>query len=336
MAYSLQQGQKIFEVRVFKNLMIKCPACTNHSLVDLETINLDLQHGFYAPYDEQIALNLSEISKSITPGYCMKKCSRCELEFAEPLRSPPAEWYEKAYTALALYPSSRWEFKYATEQVDLSKKSWGEIGCGSGSFLDYCRSKEIECSGLDFSQAAILSCKSKGLNAEILDVSKSSLEESVSESRHQVIFSAHTLEHLEDPNQLFKLAWHWASDKATLWISVPSDKRPTRIFKEVDFLDQPPHHMTRWTQESLEKIGIRNKWQLVEFAYEPINLKTIIWYYTTRNPVYKSLMKDKEKTTKTFERSLRFLLYPSAYLNGQFNRTKISGFSMLAKFSKVS
>lgn len=315
--------------------MAKCPACTNRNSIDLETIDLDLQHTFYAPYDKETSRDLSELVKRITSGYCMKKCSNCELEFAEPLKSPPAEWYEKTYNALSLYPSNRWEFDYATQRVDLSTRSWGEIGCGSGSFLDYCRSRGIECSGLDFSQTAVSTCNSKGLNAEILDISKSGFGENISASRHQVIFSSHTLEHLEDPNQLFKLAWHWSVDNATLWISIPSDKRPTRMFKEIDFLDQPPHHMTRWTQKSLEEIGVANKWQLVEFVYEPIALKTIIWYYTTRSSIYKKLIKDQAKTTKAFERSLRFLLYPSAYLYGQFSPTKISGFSMLAQFSKV-
>jgi hypothetical protein len=49
----------------------------------------------------------------------------------------------------------------------------------------------------------------------------------------------HVVEHIDRPATLFAHAAARAADSAHLWISVPSDRRPTRRFGVRDFLDQP-------------------------------------------------------------------------------------------------
>ena len=90
------------------------------------------------------------------------------------------------------------------------------------------------------------------------------------------------LEHLDDPVRIFEYAGKTATKDTVLWIAVPSHFRPSRTFGLTDFLDQPPHHMTRWNKKSLKEIGRRANWSLDEIYYEPISMKASCWWITTK------------------------------------------------------
>lgn len=312
-----------------------CPACQNADLENLEYIDLKQQHHFYAPSKRSSQEHLTALAKKSAEAYRMERCVKCCLEFANPLTSPSNEWYEEAYRLLDLYPTNRWEFDYVVNRIrqyDLV----GDIGCGSGMFLDHCEKKDIICHGLDFSTSAVLDCRERGLSADVINITEASLESSLKKSVRSVIFSAHTLEHLDDPQQLFSIAHQWSVEDSTLWISVPSDRRPSRFFNEVDILDQPPHHLTRWNSESMKVLGLSNGWCLEEIVYEPISLKTVVWHYATRLLLYRRFIKRFRSKLPFLERLLRYLVYPIALLQYAITPVKPTGFSMLAKYSKFN
>lgn len=314
---------------------IYCPACKQRDFKSLEEINLELQHKLYAPHNFKHQTTLTELSKIPGNKYQMCKCKNCGLEFSYPLKAPNQDWYELTYDVLDLYPFDRWEFDFIIDNIKPTD-SVGEIGCGSGSFLSKCRELNLNCRGLDFSVSAIEKCLENNLKADLINLNETVIPEEIKKYKPNVICSFHTLEHLDKPENLFQIAYKWSQEVSDLWISVPSDKRGTRIFDEVDFLDQPPHHITRWTPSSLKEIGYRNKWRLTDVIYEPVPLKTSLWFYATRMKIYKFTLKNVIKNCIWIERGFRYMLFPFAFINLLRTPEKISGFSMLIKFSKIN
>jgi Methyltransferase domain len=311
-----------------------CPACNSEKNVELEKINLEIQHTLYAPNDPLIQIELTKAARESADSYIILKCADCRLEYASPFIAPNKNWYKYAYKILSLYPSDRWEFNYVLELLK-PQDYLGEFGCGSGSFLKKCIAKNVKCKGYDFSDKAIEECIANNVPASIMSLSDCLMDENIDDMKFTHFASFHVLEHLDRPDMLFELARKYSKDKSEFWISVPSDKRATRFLGEVDFLDQPPHHITRWNKSSLASIGKSHGWILKDLIYEPITVPTILWYYSTRLLAYKKMERKINLSNIFLERMLRLALSPCAVFKWLRNKDGISGFSMLARYQKL-
>jgi hypothetical protein len=143
------------------------------------------------------------------------------------------------------------------------------------------------------------------------------------------------LEHVEAPGALFELAAGVSTDDARLWIAVPSHRRPTRHFEERDTLDQPPHHLTRWTESSLAAAGARCGWRLRGVDYEPLSAATRLWWQATRSRLYLTLVRQPATAPRAWERAVRWCHYPLGLLACLEIGDAMTGFSMLAMFEKI-
>jgi SAM-dependent methyltransferase len=309
---------------------VRCPACLGSKSRSLEMIFLQEVHGFYSK-SHAVRQELTRLAGSDPEPYKMRKCADCGLEFADPFRAPPSAWYDAAYSVLSLYPCDRWEFKQVLArcgQQDLI----GEIGCGSGEFLKMCRIAGVQAVGVDFSENAINQCTSAGLQAAVLDVAGLSGAQSPAKDRDWVV-AFHVLEHLDDPDTMFAIAACWMKSSGRLFLAVPSDQRPSRQYCERDFLDQPPHHMTRWSPAALEAIGQRNGWKMVSLAYEPMSMRAKIWSVTVRLKVYQVA---SSYLPRFCEPVLRLLLLPLAAFRLFRTQKDLSSHAMLAEYEMQS
>ena len=311
-----------------------CPACHTKESTKLESIELESQHALYSPKDLSTQSALTKCISTSLERYEMLGCEHCGLEYASPLVSPSTDWYSLAYEALSLYPSERWEFDYVLKNAD-SPNCLAELGCGAGYFLRKCASQKINCQGFDFLKEVVDQCQRDGLSASLMDLSNvNDLGSSTGSVKFDTIVSFHVLEHLDNPSELFCFSWNSSSKYAELWVSVPSDRRLTRLFGERDFLDQPPHHLTRWNLKSLKQIGDNNGWDFKEIIYEPIPLSQILWSYSTRFFLYKLIRKIYPELNIFIDRILRYCLYSFTLVWSLLARNKITGFSMIARYSK--
>lgn len=304
-----------------------CPACSTNKFEELEIIDIKEQHFLYAPDNIACQTKLNSLAAQTDGYYKMRKCLNCQLEFAFPFQAPSSEWYDLAYKELQLYPSKRWEFNFVLNQIR-KDDSILELGCGSGEFLKICSEKGIKSFGLDFSEDAINICKNNGLQASTIDLSVSAKKNFIGAT----VFTAfHVLEHMDNPSELFRYTKFQANQGAILWVAIPSINRPSRCFGLVDYLDQPPHHMTRWTVSALKHISQKEGWYLDETFYEPISCKTKCWYISTNMKIYKNLQPIFKKI-RFFEVLARVILYPIAGLISSFKYKNMTGFTLLAKF----
>jgi SAM-dependent methyltransferase len=309
----------------------RCPACDASQLTSLERISVADQHRHYSD-NPLVQQALTAAMDSAARKYHMCRCNACGLEFADPLIAPSADWYRLAYQAQDLYPSTRWEFGAVLDRVPLRARLL-ELGCGSGAFLKLCRERDLSAAGVDFATDAIAECQRDGLDARVADVCQSILLPDEAAPDHITAF--HVLEHLERPLALFEQAALNASASTTFWIAVPSHRRGSRWRGETDFLDQPPHHMTRWTESALRAIGERAGWVLERVTYEPLEKKDALWTIATSHAAFRWLLRRGMKHQSVLERGVRLALYPWAALKRLRSARNLTGFTMLAQFRRA-
>lgn len=308
-----------------------CPACGVVGGAALETIDLEEQHVLYAPRNMPRQQALTAAAKESAPGYAMWRCGGCELEWSDPMRAPGGKWYGLAYEALDLYPRTRWEFERVISASPRAATVF-DIGCGNGAFLKRCASVGIASRGVDFSAEAVHQCVRDGLDVSRVDVGLDL--SSFAGVNATVITAFQVLEHLSDPASLFECARAVSAEQAVLWVAVPSNRRPERIFNERDYLDQPPHHLTRWSRKSLAALGEKCGWTLEEVLFEPITLSAALWWISTGNGTYKRLLGRRARAASSAERMVRWIHYPAAFALRQTRYRSMSGFSMLGRFRR--
>jgi len=312
-----------------------CPACGSREASFERAIDVAVQHSAYFPADAgtQQLLNTTAAPAS---QYTLMRCRRCALTFASPMAAPGSRWYEVAYRALHVRPEQRWEYDVVLRAVT-PRDVVHEIGCGTGVFLDACRARRIAACGIDFSSDAVDACRRRGLAVERVDVG---LTEDLGglAGTASVVASFHVLEHLERPHELFRRAHAAAREGAVLWISVPSASRVSRICGLEEPLDDPPHHLTKWTESALRELGSRTGWTLDALTFEPFSWRAALWSVASHFTLYRSMQASGRLHPGLLEKTLRAFLYPFAFVRllGHPERRRMSGFSMIARYRRAS
>jgi SAM-dependent methyltransferase len=314
-----------------KKYQLSCPACRHNSTLKIETLSVSEQFQLYADNDQEVFRNLLEMSGLDNDSYEIRECQNCGLNFSVPMKGASGEWYSYAYNKLELHSSDRWEFDFVANTVTSHEKV-GEIGCGTGVFLEKCKARGADVYGVDFSKSSIDVCKKKGLNATLIDIHASNVKLA---NGMNTLASFHVLEHLEDPNFLFRIASSCAASDATLWVSVPSDRRIDRLLKQKHLLDEPPHHLTKWTPKALSEIGQANGWYLKRMVDEDIDTRQSLYTFCINSGFYKSVMKPIGQANKWLDRTLRYAIYPFLFVWYGNKVIRLTGFAMMAEFKKA-
>jgi len=182
-----------------------------------------------------------------------------------------------------------------------------EIGCGEGAFksLINCRTY----TGLEFSDRAIKKATAKGLN-----VLKQTIEEYalLNNERFDIVCCFQVLEHVENPENFIKRSIACLKQGGKFIIAVPSED--SFINQAVNFyLNMPPHHVSRWTDESLKNIAILNNLELSSLIHEPLQSFHKLFYLKTL--ITKRLLKLWQHPIKSIDASFPGkLLYGCATL----------------------
>jgi SAM-dependent methyltransferase len=309
-----------------------CPACGASGARLQATLAVDKQHAAYFPNQPAIAARLS--SALALRAYQLMACGTCGLVFAAPMTSPGSAWYALAYEAWNVKPEHRWEYDAVLAKLGPAERVY-EIGCGTGAFLLACRQQQIAASGVDFWPDAIARCRDAGLEASVAEVSMG--ETPPPSSPASAIASFHVLEHLQEPRELFRHAATAARDGAALWISVPSYRRPNRLLGYREPMDEPPHHLTQWTDAAFAAIGRPYGWELTDVWFEPFSLRGGLFAVASHFRLYQVLEARRWLGTRRVEQAIRALLYPVAAwrLRRHPERQRMTGLSMLVRYRRV-
>jgi len=236
-----------------------CPLCQSGDGILLESIRTsDLARLYQRELEIDVSRLLSHVDKI---NY--HSCSTCDLKYFLPAVTGDNRFYESLQRFPWYYEEDKQEFSFAASHVQPHDRVL-EIGSGKGAFHKYIKDNPYV--GLEFNDKAIASSRSRGL-----DIRKQSIEAHADETpdSYDVVCNFQVLEHVSTPNTFLDSCAGCLKPGGKLIVSVPSHSSFSRFLVN-HLLDLPPHHLTRWTDDSLRYIGNICDLSLLQIWHEPL------------------------------------------------------------------
>ena len=229
-----------------------CPICGGQQVAILEEVDsLSVEES----YESLFGSAPQQVREM--PAATLIRCSSCDIEWFEPVAAGGGEYY--AWIAQhELYPAHRWDFDFSLKAIG-APSTIVDVGAGSGTFALLAQQAGHHVACVESSPAAREILLSKGL--EVFN-SLGAAVESVRKPR--VVTAFHVLEHVVDPLDFIKSLRDSSSEKVI--VSVPHKGRIRFVYEP---LDLPPHHLTRWSPQSLKTVLERSGLDRVELVSEP-------------------------------------------------------------------
>ena len=257
------------------------------------------------------------------------KCPTTHLEFFTPAEvAGDGDFYQQLQRHSWYYMEAKWEYDLARTMIRrCNGKRILEVGCGKGAFLRSLREiKGVEtATGLELNQQAVGDACASGL-----DVCNRPLSElrASNEGFFDVVCSFQVLEHVTQPRQFLEDQLALLKAGGLLIFAVPNSGGFLKL-DQLELLNLPPHHMSRWFPETClvlqEVLDIR----LVTLRFEPLADYHIEYYF--------QLMASKwlpRLPRSLIDRIIRKFIIPLNRITGFVKL--IRGHTMLAAFVKQS
>ena len=194
------------------------------------------------------------------------ECGDCGLQFFLPSVGGDEDFYRELGESPRYYNPWKWEFGWSKDRIPPSAAVL-DVGCGRGDFLLFLSGHGRRVVGLERNPSARESAAARGLS-----VSGANIEEFSKENREafDVICAFHVVEHLPAPVPFLQELLACLRPGGTLFLSMPNRLRSSKALLEP--LDCPPHHLTRWEPETLQRLGDVLEVPLREIAFEPVEI----------------------------------------------------------------
>jgi SAM-dependent methyltransferase len=194
------------------------------------------------------------------------RCCDCGFGFAQPFVAGTTRIYNLIGGADQHYPGERFEF---TETVRaLAKRARVErlleLGAGSGAFLEKVIQANLadHITAVEYGDSAVAGLRRlPGVSAIQGDVQE--LLERAPEA-FDVICMFQILEHMDRLDSVFHALGTLSRRDTDLFIAVPNIDRIAVQEEITGFMDMPPVHIGRWTDDSLRIIAGRHGFRLAE------------------------------------------------------------------------
>jgi SAM-dependent methyltransferase len=190
------------------------------------------------------------------------------------------KFYDDLQQYKGYYPGDKPEFTEAARYIT-SEDDVLEVGAGEGLFTHYIRCRSY--TGLEFSDQAIDKADKKGIK-----LLHQSLEDHAGENpeRYHAVCYFQVLEHVPHPGRFISDSLRCLKPGGKLILAVPSEDS---FIKDAPnfYLNMPPHHASRWTDNALRKIGELYGLDLLQLFHEPLHPFHEMFYYKTM--AYKKL-----------------------------------------------
>jgi SAM-dependent methyltransferase len=253
---------------------MKCPLCAEHQA--LTVIEKTPYALIWSEMERQTGVRFSQgVHDENTPATetTLVRCDVCGLLFFWPIAPASTGFYPELVGSSLHYSYSetKWEFDWLLERLP-PKQRVLDVGCGRGDFLAKCRQAGHDVVGLEADADAAKHSRARGI-----EVHEESLE-LFSERGFDVVTAFHVLEHVADPLTFVRRLAQCA--KGPVVISVPNADR-TRT-GQMEPLDFPPHHVTRWNASSLRSLARLTPLTIETLATEPLDWQTARYTFEKR------------------------------------------------------
>lgn len=234
----------------------RCPICQTEGNPGLKLSDKFLRQHYDKNYPSPIPRQLD------LGNYTMYSCPNCLLEWADPMLPGSDAYYTWLTQHSDYYPRDRWEWQQVFQLLKPKREiSLLEIGCGTGQFLSLCSDRNITATGLDLTASSVKTAKKQGLDAHCISLEKFATKTS---KKYDYVVAFHLLEHVSDPIDIVRQMRTILNPQGKIYLSTPyTTRHPLQWF---DYLNYPPHHMTRWNQTAYsalaQKLNLKPKFYM--------------------------------------------------------------------------
>lgn len=239
-----------------------CPLCHAQNISVLEHFNSNVLIKLYKNvYNFDISYLVGE-QKKIE----LKKCNECSLKYFYPNLSGDEKFYQRLQLNQNYYYEDKFEYQsvkeYFSDELDVL-----EIGAGKGAFSKIIPKKTY--TGLELSNNAVQIAKQAGFilyNQKIQTFATNNYDK-----RYDIIVSFQVLEHvvLDELCSFINSSLQLLKKGGKFIVCVPSDSTFVGGIPNMT-LNLPPHHVTRWPDETFNKMGELFPVKIVSVRYEPL------------------------------------------------------------------
>lgn len=198
------------------------------------------------------------------------QCNESGLLFFYPMMPGDGKFYEDLQENSWYYQSDKSEWRFAAGYT--REKNIIEIGCGVGKFSEY--AKAFEYKGLELNENAARLARENGLNVSNQLSSDHALERS---GYYDVVCSFQVLEHVTDIKSFVADAVKLCRSGGLIMLSVPNDDSFVGLACD-NYLNMPPHHVTRWPKKSLQYLAGIFEIEMVDLHEDDFDLIHSEWY----------------------------------------------------------
>lgn len=245
---------------------VDCIACGSSRVLAVGDIAVaDLIRGYRKRFGLDVSDQLGE-----TAALSELNCQDCDLRFFSPVLTGDESFYQALAARRWYYMERKPEFAIARRFIRATD-SVLEVGAGRGAFAADCAGGYV---GLEFSSAAVAQARRSGANVIVEPVEAHSAAHA---GAYDVCCAFQVLEHVVDPKKFVDSMAVATRPGGRVIISVPNEGGlPGRTIN--DFLNLPPHHVTRWTDRALTALANGAGMSIEAIEHEAVADYHLGWY----------------------------------------------------------
>jgi SAM-dependent methyltransferase len=221
---------------------------------------------------EQLGIDVEEELRGAT-SIALFECVGSGLRFFVPNHiAGSTRLYQRLQKFDWYYMSDKWEHTVALEDLRGSQRVL-EIGCGAGAFIRRLQRLGCTVEGVELNEDALATARDAGL-----PVRRLTLDELFQAGcRYDAICAFQVLEHVPDPKTFLEDMIQLLNDGGRLILSVP-DNDSFLKHASLHLLDEPPHHMTQWTEKVFAFLTGIFPLDIDTVRHEPLAPYHVGWY----------------------------------------------------------
>lgn len=260
---------------------MNCPLCESKNTKVLETIDKNELSSLYRNFTNK------DFSYLITQDLKYRECQQCKLRYFDPLITGDENFYNSLQKFDWYYMDEKDEYHEAKKYINSSDKVL-EVGSGKGAFAKHLPTKDYI--GLDFSENAKEMAFTNGVIIENKTIQEYVQDHS---STFDIVVSFQVLEHVSDPKSFIESKLHALKIGGKMIIAVPSEDSFLKYVNN-GILNMPPHHVTRWSDDTLRFIANKYDLELLDIYHEKVQEAHKIWFLNTliENSIFKNKLID--------------------------------------------
>ena len=223
-----------------------CPSCGHCPGQVLDSIStLDIVTAYGTRYG---CADVADQFPSECDHVMLLRCPNCDLRWYDPLAAGDEKLYEQLQKLDLYYQADKAEFDFVAGLISqlAGRPRVLEVGCGGGAFGLKIQDK-VDYLGLEYNDLAAQRARSAGL-----EVHRRSVSEEVEKNRGQydVVCHFQVLEHVADVSGFMRDCAALVRPGGLFAVSVPAEDSMIGL-SPANWLNMPPHHVTRWSDRAL-------------------------------------------------------------------------------------